>query len=107
MRNGKLGSQSERSLVELALRVYANVSQQEHTVQIGGINNPFPDLQVLVVWIGRLVGRPSNVLSETDVPRSAEADLTEPFRALLNRAMLIVLKCRGWRCEVSDFDEIR
>jgi hypothetical protein len=32
MRNGKLGSQSERSLVELALRIDANVSQQEQAV---------------------------------------------------------------------------
>ncbi len=79
MRNGKLGSQSERSLVEFTLRIDANVSQQEHTVQIGVINDSFPDLQVLVVRIGRLVGRPSDMLSETDMPRSAEADLTEPF----------------------------
>ncbi len=107
MRNGKLGSQLERSLVELALRIDANVSQQEQTVQIGVINNFFPDLQVLVLWIGRLVGRPSNMLSETDVPRSAEADLTKPFRAPLNRAMLLVLKCQSWRGEVSDFDKIR
>jgi hypothetical protein len=47
------------------------------------------------------------MLSETDMPRSAEADLTEPFRALLNRAMLVVLKRRSGRCEVSNFDEIR
>jgi hypothetical protein len=40
----------------------------------------FPNLQVLVVRIGRFVSRPSDVLSETDVPSSAEADLTEPFR---------------------------
>ena len=67
----------------------------------------FPDLQVLVVRIGRLVICPSDVLSETDVPSSAEADLTEPFRTFLNRAMLIVLKRWSWRGEVSDFDEIR
>jgi hypothetical protein len=79
MRNGKLGSQSERSLVELALRIDANVSQQEHTIQIGVIYDSFPDLQVLVVRIGRLVSRPSDVLPETNVPSSAEADLTEPF----------------------------
>ncbi len=107
MRNGKLDSQPERSLVELVLRIDANVPQQEHTIKIGVVYDSFPDLQVLVVWIGRLVGRPSDMLSETDMPRSAETDLTEPFRALLNRAMLIVLK-RQSRCgEVSDFDKIR
>ncbi len=68
MRNGKLGSQTERGLVEFALRVYANVSQQEHVIQIRVVYNSFPDLQVLVVRIGRLVGRPSDMLSETDVP---------------------------------------
>ncbi len=47
------------------------------------------------------------MLSEADVPHSAEADYTKPFRALLNRAMLVVLKRRSWRCEVSNFDEIR
>ena len=47
------------------------------------------------------------MLAETDMPRAAEADLTEPFRSLLDRAMLVVLKRRGGRGEVSDFDEIR
>jgi hypothetical protein len=32
MRNGKLGGQSERRLVELAFGIDANVSQQEHIV---------------------------------------------------------------------------
>ena len=73
----------------------ANVSQQEHTVWIRVVFNSFPDLQVLVVRIGRLAGRPSNVLPETDVPYSAEADLTEPFRAFVNRALLIVLRRRS------------
>jgi hypothetical protein len=84
MRNGKLGSQTKRGLVKFALRVYANVSQQEHVIQIRVVYNSFPDLQVLVVRVGRLVGRPSDMLSETDVPCSAEADLTEPFGTLLN-----------------------
>jgi hypothetical protein len=78
MRNGKLDGQSERSLVELAFCIDANVSQQEHIVQIRVIYKSFPDLQVLVVRIGWLVGRPSDMLSEADVPRSAEA-AAKPF----------------------------
>ncbi len=107
MRNGKLGVQSERCLVELAFCIDANVSQKEHIIQIRVIYNSFPDLQVLVVRIGRLVGRPSDMLSEADVPRSAEADFTKPFQAPLNRAMLVVLKRWSGRREVSNFDEIR
>jgi hypothetical protein len=59
-------------------------------------------LQVLVVSIGRLVGR--TCFPKTDVACSAEADLTEPFRSFLNRAMLVALKRQSWRSEVSDFE---
>ncbi len=65
------GSQTKRGLVGFALCVYVNDSQQEHVIQIGVVYNSFPDLQVLVVRIERLVGRPSDMLSETDVPCSA------------------------------------
>jgi hypothetical protein len=37
MRNGKLGSQSKRSLVELAFRIDFNVANEKHVVQIGGV----------------------------------------------------------------------
>jgi hypothetical protein len=77
MRNGNLGIQSKRSLIELALRI-------EHTVQIRVVYDSFPDLQVLFARIEWLVGRPPDILLETDVPRSAEADPTEPFKAFLN-----------------------
>jgi hypothetical protein len=46
--------------------------------------NTFPDLQVFIVRIERLVSGPSDMLAETDMPRAAEAYLTEPFRAFLN-----------------------
>ncbi len=107
MRNEKLGSQSKRSLVELAFRVDIKVANEKHIVQIGSVQHPFPDLQVLVVRIGRLVGRPADMLAETEMPRAAEADLTEPFRSLSGRAMLVVFKRWSWRREVSDFNEIR
>ncbi len=61
----------------------------------------------LFVRIGRPVGRPSDMLAETDMPSAAEADLTKPFQSLMNWATLVVLKRRSGRREVSDFDEIR
>ncbi len=84
MRNGKLGGQSKRSLVELAFRIDFNVANEKHVVYIGSVQHSFPDLQVFVVRIGRLVGSSTDMLAETDMSRAAEADLTEPFRSLLD-----------------------
>ncbi len=39
-----------------------------------------------------VVSNPFDMLAETDMPRAAEADLTEQFRSFLNRAVLVVLK---------------
>ncbi len=68
----------------LAFRIDVNVANEKHIVQIGSAKHSFPDLQVFVVRIGRPMGRSIDILAETDMPRAAKVDLTEPFRSLLD-----------------------
>ena len=107
MWNGELGCSLERLFIQLPLGIDADVPRKHQLVEVCAVDHAGPTLQFLVVWVGRLDSRLSDMLAEAHMPCSPERSFAEPFQSLRGRDVFSFFQRGGWRREVAHFDVLR